>query len=299
MLPALPENVLAGAVPTWDLSSLVHRNCPICSSNRKLSFCTRPDSLNVTQCEDCLALYLPDIPSESEIIKFYEQYNQFKAYHAPSKTDLIKIRIRSWFDPYVRILERSGGLNNQKLIEVGCSFGTFLKCCIIRGSKVHGVELDAKARKSLTNFGVTTSAEIPSNGTFDIACAFQVLEHIANPLMLLNSIHSILQKDGRLLLSVPNAGEVSKLGCAWVGFRADLEHFNYFDLKSLSHLLTKSGFYIEQYWEHHQPNLQRTPGSSTFRITDILTLPLYLLRYANSDFSENGAYALTVLARKV
>lgn len=41
-------------------------------------------------------------------------------------------------------------------------------------------------------------------GTFDIALALDVIEHVPKPLQLLREVHRVLKKDGILLLITPN-----------------------------------------------------------------------------------------------
>jgi SAM-dependent methyltransferase len=47
------------------------------------------------------------------------------------------------------------------------------------------------------------------NKKFDVVCSFQVIEHINEPALFLNSIKRLMRDDGRLILSTPNRLDAS------------------------------------------------------------------------------------------
>jgi len=106
----------------------------------------------------------------------------------------------------------------------------------------------------------------------------------------------LLESDGRLLLSFPNGGEIGTIGPAWLGFRVDLEHLNYFSLSSLGTLLQECGLYVEHYWEYGQPGVFRQPKTSAYS--------KFLARFVNSNSNRgvpnysDGKFVLSILARK-
>jgi SAM-dependent methyltransferase len=71
--------------------------------------------------------------------------------------------------------------------------------------------------------------------SFDIVTAHFVLEHVASPVEMLRSIHSVLKPGGKLFLSVPD----------FVGNPGDLlvvDHLNHFSGSSLERAFLKAGF---------------------------------------------------------
>lgn len=123
--------------------------------------------------------------------------------------------------------------------------------------KAYGVEVDRGALNFLRLNNFKADSVIDKSNNYDVICMLQVLEHLYSPLETISELSKIIKDDGRLLISIPNAGEYSKIGLGWIGFRVDLEHINYFDLGSLSNLLLNHEFYIEHFWEHNQPVLMR------------------------------------------
>ena len=167
------------------------------------------------------------------------------------------------------------------------------------------MEPDADARISLSRKNRLPFLEQIGlqNEEFDVICLFQVLEHLVEyPSALLADISRSLSKDGRVLIAVPNGGEYAKTGPAWLGFRVDLEHVNYFDLKSLAALLSKHGLFCEHYWEDAQPAIARE--THRHREVAVMRWPKRIVKALFNRFMvergilNQGSFVLTVLARK-
>lgn len=299
ILPPLPTSVAHARVPSWDLTDLVHRNCPSCRCDTPSHLVTRADNLVVARCEQCSMMYLPDTPSAGELEKFYSSYGDFK-HITYSKLSSFQCFKSSLAHPYIRILEKLCGLRGKALLEVGCAFGHFLQLARYKGASVHGIELDCAALKHLSHLEIHAMERIPKGAVYDIACAFQILEHLADPETFIADIADALVDDGALLLSVPNGGEAEHVGRGWVGFRVDFEHLNYFTVRTIGELLMKQGLYIENIWTHTQPLLQRATNEPSHDgwISRVISAAASRLRPVQPD-SNCGSFVLTVLARKV
>jgi len=296
-LPPLPAKVPAGMIPEWGIQNAKHRPCPVCSSDAPVPFVARPDKFVVHHCSACGMRYLADIPSQDELEKFYRSYSIYKNYRF-AKLSLWN-KITGSGNPFITILQNTGGVSGLSICEIGCSDGFFLELLRSRGADVYGVELDADCDHILEKKNVPHSKSIPAGQLYDAFCLFQILEHLSHPEDMIKNIAGSIKKDGRLLISVPNGGEVAKAGPTWIGFRVDLEHLNYFDLSSLSNLLSRQGMLVEQYWEHNQPGIQRPNPSKSppiLRSTNWRRLSGFLYRH---PLSAQGSFVLTVLSRKV
>ena len=90
--------------------------------------------------------------------------------------------------------------------------------------------------------GLLENLEINEN--FDVAVAFEVIEHIFNPKNFVKKISAILNKGGILMLTFPN----------WEGFdisvlrensvAVDHEHLNHFTANSITVMLNEIGFKV-------------------------------------------------------
>jgi 2-polyprenyl-3-methyl-5-hydroxy-6-metoxy-1,4-benzoquinol methylase len=241
-------------------------------------------------------IYLPDTPSLTDIDEFYNAYGNFKGFQGRhlSKTNWF---IRSFFNPFVNILNSSGGLSGKRLLDVGCSYGDFLQLVKRRGAKIQGVELDGHALAHLKSVDIPASNQMPVNQQFDIVCAFQILEHLVDPDDFIAKLSDLLVEDGRLLLTLPNGGEAEQIGSSWIGFRVDYEHLNYFSSRSLSALLIKNNLYVENVWTYSHPGVSRVsvePNRMLSKLNRMINI--YLER--EPDVIK-GNFVLAVMARKV
>jgi SAM-dependent methyltransferase len=299
-LPPLFLKVPAAKIPAWNMSSLIHRNCPVCDNDHVSIFVIRPDNLKVGKCLNCGMVYVPDIPSREDIEAFYLNYSDYKGYQ-PQNCAMLR-RILNRFlnkDHHILILEKTGGIKGKRLCEVGCSFGNFLFEAKRAGAEVYGVELDSRAIYYLTQKGIRCTKEIDNKSEFDIICAFQLIEHLPQPAEFIKKVSKHLAFGGRLLLSLPNGAEIDDFGPTWIGFRVDLEHLNYFSVKTLSILLSQYGLYIEHYWTYNQPSIWFTDEkrSPIERLLEIRKH--FLLKSSSLPFYTDGNFVLTILARKI
>lgn len=292
--PALPPDVPAGRVPEWRLDALVHRACPACDADGADPVCERADRLVVARCSRCDMLYVPEIPDERQLVEFYGGYTAWKG-HLPRmyswKFRLSPIKPRN---PHIEILRRSGGLDAISVCEIGCSHGAFLLHARRAGAKVFGVEIDDVALSELERRGIPASRRLPNDRRFDVVCAFHLIEHLAQPAAWLDEVAAALAPRGRLLLAMPNGGEANRVGPGWIGYRVDLEHLNYFDVGSLSRILSRSGLWIEQFWESSQPELGRGPARRGWDAWWSAAVD----RASTIPVPQDGTFVLTALARR-
>jgi 2-polyprenyl-3-methyl-5-hydroxy-6-metoxy-1,4-benzoquinol methylase len=101
------------------------------------------------------------------------------------------------------------------ILEIGCSWGYFLKLARDAGSKVYGVELNtARARY------VNDMLKIPCDTNLDVCegrgvrfrkiFLFYVLEYVPQPVSFLQRLTDMLDTDGRLVLVTPNLNDALK-----------------------------------------------------------------------------------------
>lgn len=105
-------------------------------------------------------------------------------------------------------LDKVKKIKNQKILEVGCGYGPLLKLLSDMGAIVVGTEVDGKsltiAKKLLRNtkriklVRVKNSLLPFENNSFDSVILFDVIEHVKNPLEMINECKRVLKKGGIL-----------------------------------------------------------------------------------------------------
>jgi len=133
-----------------------------------------------------------------------------------------------------------------KILEVGCSDGTFLGLAAKHGYEVAGIDPSRinlqKARLVHRNipFHLGFLEEFKTKERFDVICHFYVLEYSFNPRRFLASARRLLKPDGIMLIEVPDAEAFPKLPFANSLFsHQDIAIFTRATLESL---LKTSGF---------------------------------------------------------
>lgn len=134
-----------------------------------------------------------------------------------------------------------------RVLEVGCGSGNVLRvlsCLAKSRGTVEGLEVSAQAAstaRARTGLKVTNGylSDLDHDEFFDLIAAFDVLEHIADEAAVLAQIRARLRACGRLILTVPAHQTL------WSPFDVASGHERRYTLKTLSRVLTGSGFEVE------------------------------------------------------
>lgn len=150
----------------------------------------------------------------------------------------------------------------ERMFEVGCADGTLGK--IMREKnlfrEMYGIEIHApsaeKAKQWYTRIFISDIEEfdlshVPAVNA--IICA-DVLEHLIDPWSLLSELTQKLQKNGYLILSIPNARHIRVWGGLVFKGRFDYQtsgvldkgHLRFFTLANLKELFENNNLYIDQ-----------------------------------------------------
>jgi SAM-dependent methyltransferase len=138
-----------------------------------------------------------------------------------------------------------------RLLEIGSGFGFFLKAARDAGFDVHGLEFSANGRAhARAAFGLDVS-DVPfersglAASSFDVVCAFYVVEHLADPRAFLLEAARLLAPGGLLFLRWPHTTPLARLLDA-LHVRHDLYHAPWhlsdFTPSTMERALRDSGF---------------------------------------------------------
>jgi len=98
----------------------------------------------------------------------------------------------------------------DKVLEIGCGDGSFLKKLSEKNIKVRGLEFNEEAIKKCRERGLNVTGETIQEhaqnhkNEYDVTCSFQVMEHIADIGNALTASLGVLKRGGKLIISVPN-----------------------------------------------------------------------------------------------
>jgi 2-polyprenyl-3-methyl-5-hydroxy-6-metoxy-1,4-benzoquinol methylase len=147
---------------------------------------------------------------------------------------------------------------NQKILDLGCGTGNFIKILNKKNKKVEGVEISKKAAQIGLKQGLNIKiADLHSTfpykrNSFDTVTAGEIIEHIYDTDFFLDEIKRILKPNGYLILSTPNIATLGRRLMLLFGINPLIEtsldkasgHIRYFTQKSLEELLNKHNFKI-------------------------------------------------------
>lgn len=141
-----------------------------------------------------------------------------------------------------------------RLLDVGCSSGALLAVAAKLGFSPSGVEIASKAAETARRAGFEVFCGLLYDAcyedeTFDVITAFELIEHLSDPFLLLSECHRILKKDGVLIINTPNAASWTAIVMRerWDGFSLSSMggHVSFFSPRSLTHLAGRCGFSVE------------------------------------------------------
>ncbi|WP_299616735.1 bifunctional 2-polyprenyl-6-hydroxyphenol methylase/3-demethylubiquinol 3-O-methyltransferase UbiG [Pelagibius sp.] len=154
------------------------------------------------------------------------------------------------------------GLSSGSLLDVGCGEGFFLKYFSERDWAVRGLDFTAQGverhfpelidRLETGNLFELLTREAEGGARYDLVVCNNVLEHVIDPLKLLEDLKGVVAPGGVVRLAVPNDGSwlqqlVVELGHArpdfWV---CPPEHLSYFTVESLQALLERVGWHLRE-----------------------------------------------------
>ena len=179
--------------------------CPLCKATGvAVSFPEARDYITgeifqVLQCRACTVGFTSPPPENLE--KYYPA--QYRRYN-PLVLWVLKKLYHTQVNRWTRQFGRSGSA-----LEVGCGDGMMLDALRKKGWSVAGTErTEAMAEFARKNLGLEVYTggmdAIPAGKKFDLIIMFQVLEHIGEPMTMLNQCRDRLTENGELIIAIPN-----------------------------------------------------------------------------------------------
>lgn len=141
------------------------------------------------------------------------------------------------------------GRQRGKLLDVGCGNGTYLNRMQSLGWEVAGVEPDLEAatvaqrQYGLKVFvGTLEQAHFPPE-SFDAITMGHVIEHVPDPLSLLQECYRILKPEGKLIMMTPNCESLGHkiFKSSWRPLEPP-RHFYLFSLQTMGELIQRTDF---------------------------------------------------------
>jgi SAM-dependent methyltransferase len=225
-----------------------------------------PGTWRMVRCPNpqCGMLWLDPKPVADDLIKAYRNYHTHGRARARGPAQLALSALNATCKLVSHVLESGRDLGRQRrnlrtmfltdaapgsLLEVGCGSGRFLNRMREAGWRVKGTDFDpavaarVKARYGLqVDIGDLTGLGY-AESSYDAIAMSQVIEHVPDPIGLLQECLRLLRPEGRLVLSTPNANGIAhrRYGRYWRGLEPP-RHLHVFTPAALQQCARVSGF---------------------------------------------------------
>jgi ADP-heptose:LPS heptosyltransferase/SAM-dependent methyltransferase len=195
--------------------------CPVCEYSGEFPLFEVINQSRMFECPSCGSQFPYPIKA-ADYDKVYDEKTEYiglldlkaTAYQSFKEVSDEKTEVKKWlrvprFTVLQAILDR---LPKGKLFDVGCSTGFFLLIAKKFGFDVYGMEASSEAVEiAKRNFKLKvaqalTFDELPEDfkGPYKVVSAFEVLEHVEEPMKFLQGIYDLLEEEeSYLLLSCP------------------------------------------------------------------------------------------------
>jgi SAM-dependent methyltransferase len=223
--------------------------CIVCGS-RRVHYEFSLGEFRVEQCSICKLMRLNPQPGDKQLGEIYGSQYFIMAAEDGAQHHASQLKSNTARD-YLDLIESYAGRPLEgELLEIGCGHGDFIVQAAERGLRVTGVEYSAHSAEvaagRLGHRGEVLVGEISrvagSGQRLDFIVFADVLEHVRDPRLFLQSVHSLLKENGLAVAIVPSLDSLSArlMGTSWVEFKP--EHLWYFSTSNLRRLLHSESF---------------------------------------------------------
>jgi len=204
-------------------------------------------SWTYVRCPDCSLVLLHPVPEEDTLRSYYNR--TYEVNLAKHVKDCQRGAAAVLADLKERFPKRG------RLLEVGCSYGAFLSEARRDGWDVTGIELSETAARHAREYrglrvlsGQLTDHVEQLGDKFDAVVLFHVIEHVPNPVQLLQMCRRITKPHGLLILKTPNVASLiaRATGSSWQWLTAPA-HLCLYSPRSMERLLQRAGYDLQYY----------------------------------------------------
>ena len=241
-----------------------YSKCPSCRGTLTFwrSKTVGEHTYRIDSCTECGYSFVNPRPSFDFLMEYYSSYGHSHDEVIRSAPSFEKVMESEKANPNSTLdakrivatlnkLGLSGG--GRTFLDVGCGYGFFSKAAIQAGFQVTAIELAeqerAIARKNCGIVAQSCSYESFSNEAvlFDVVLMSQILEHALDVNQWLKKTREMMNDSGVLVIALPNFNSIfRRILQENESFISPPAHLNFFSPKSLSNLLQRHGYIVEE-----------------------------------------------------
>jgi len=215
------------------------RTCPVCGSKNYTPIFSKEGGTYV-KCKDCTMVYLNPVFTDEAIIDYYQTNHTEQSEVVESDTDNFYTVI---YNGGLQTIKQNNP-NIFKVLDIGCSSGTFLDLAKQQNLSTYGVELNKAEFEFVKKKGHTVFNELLENLSFDTKfdaiTMWDVFEHIVDGEFYLNTMKNLLTENGVIFLQIPSSDSLAaKILQEHCNMYDGLEHVNLYGVETIKRLAKK------------------------------------------------------------
>lgn len=243
------------------MSKIHYTHCPVCGSaaiNPVLSaedHTVSHETFMIAECNDCSVRFTQDVPDSHSISPYYKSETYIS--HTNTSKGLINslyqlVRKKTMIAKR-KLLQKTTGLQQGKLLDAGSGTGTFAHEMKKNGWSVTGLEPDADARKVAAQLyqieltDINQFYKLPA-GNFDAITLWHVLEHVHDLQVYVQQLKKLLSGKGKLFVAVPNytSKDAAVYKECWAAYDVP-RHLYHFSPRAMQVLMERNGLKVEKH----------------------------------------------------
>jgi len=239
---------------------LIHYTaCPVCQSAeidpalQAVDHTVSHESFAIWQCRQCTLRFTQDVPDAASIGAYYRSENYIS--HSNTSKGIVnqlyhQVRKKTLSDKY-RLIVSTIRKKQGKLLDIGAGTGAFVGFMQQEGWEVTGLEPDETAReRARTDHRVQLMDadrlfSLPSDN-FDAVTLWHVMEHVHELHSYVEQLKSLVRRDGRIFIAVPNytSFDAGIYREAWAAYDVP-RHLYHFSPKAMETLFDQHGLQLQ------------------------------------------------------
>ncbi|MFN0077702.1 MAG: class I SAM-dependent methyltransferase [Prosthecobacter sp.] len=216
-------------------------SCPVCGKV-SLRWLFEKKGRQFWACQKCGLEKQVPLPTLQELQAYYDSQFDSGMYQTFTSAEQMKtMTAKQRLKEITPVIKPQG-----RWLDVGCANGVFVREAAASGAKAEGVELSSVAVAQAVEAGLPVRCggleDVEDTASFDCITAFDVLEHVLDPLTFMQDIAKRLKPGGYAALTMPDKSSIfaKLMGSRW-WFYIPEEHLHYFDHAIIRQLMIKVG----------------------------------------------------------
>lgn len=228
---------------------------PAAEYYREICQCSRCGVYNGLHHFDFADLYRGDYNSSTYANKIADTYDRIMGFPFAKSDNKNRVKRVADF-----MASQNRPLEGAKVLDIGSGLCVFLGEFMKYGIEAHCLDPDPlSVQHAIDHVGVKsgtvgTFEDFETTALFDLITFNKVLEHVTDPIGLLDKASQFLAKDGLIYVELPEGDHSSAAEGFFSREEFFIEHFTVFNKQSMEYLVENAGYTVLSVLDIHEPS---------------------------------------------